>query len=90
MIEINRPGIPKLGDTVYVPVKVDRVVTTNRENGEEITCYGGYLKCCQPWNSERQQIRVYFDEEYISGSAVKIEDMECEERKQGACPYYAD
>lgn len=51
----------KLGDTIYVPVKIDRIITT-KECGEEVAIYyGGMLKCVRPDNGEIQKILVYLD-----------------------------
>ena len=54
-------NLVKLGDTIYVPVKIDRIVTKEEDGREKVTYYGGLLKCVRPDNGEIQKILVYLD-----------------------------
>ena len=64
----------KLGDTIYVPVKIDRIITTKECGEEVVTYYGGMLKCFRPGVGERQRILVCFDNDYILEKCQKEEE----------------
>lgn len=54
-------NLVKLGDIIYVPIKIDRITTKRIGTGDEVTYCGGFLKCVQPDNGEIQKILVYLD-----------------------------
>jgi len=67
-------NLVKLGDTIYVPVKIDRIVTKEEDRREKVTYYGGLLKCVRPDNGEIQKILVCFDNDYIFEKCQKEEE----------------